>query len=225
MIEAGIDGALLRDGSSPGVYYTAQTDPDWADYPFPNAAYKPEAADTIRDRACGVMSMTMVGSTYLHRELDPTMLVDYVLENGWRIAASGVDDTFMQEAARLLGLPQPDIFCQAPAEGQQPIDWEQVRQVVENGGMAIAHETRGNFSPAQHYVVLTDYIEKDGTGYFLVTDPYQSRRRYYQWDTDMADPGLVAQACSAVILFEENQDHWELVSRSAAPFELLPGER
>ena len=30
------------------------------------------------DRACGVMSMTMVGSTYLHRELDPTDLIDYV---------------------------------------------------------------------------------------------------------------------------------------------------
>ena len=41
----------------------------------------------------------------------------------------------------------------------------------------------------------------------------------------LATPELVAQTCSAVTLFEENQDHWELVSRSAAPFELLPGER
>lgn len=38
MIEAGIDGSLLRDGSDLGLYYVAQTDPDWRDYPFPNAA-------------------------------------------------------------------------------------------------------------------------------------------------------------------------------------------
>ena len=78
MIEADIDGSLLRDGSDLGLYYVAQTDPDWRDYPFPNAASPNEVDDTAYDRACGVMSMTMVGSTYLHRELDPTDLIDYV---------------------------------------------------------------------------------------------------------------------------------------------------
>lgn len=97
MIEADIDGSLLRDGSDLGLYYVAQTDPDWRDYPFPNAASPNEVDDTAYDRACGVMSMTMVGSTYLHRELDPTDLIDYVQENGYRITVSGVDDTFMTD--------------------------------------------------------------------------------------------------------------------------------
>lgn len=224
MIEEGIDGTLLRSGESLGLYYMAQTDPDWEDYPFPNAASPNEINDTARDRACGVMSMTMVASTYLHREIDPTELIDYVQENGYRITASGVDDTFMAVAAELYGLEEPQIYYQTPSEGQQALDWEYVQQYIdENNALGIVHETTGNFTPAQHYMVINDYVEIDGTGYFLISDPYQSRSRYSEWGTaSMADPELgeegvvyatpelLARASSAVILFEPNQDDWEL---------------
>lgn len=132
MIEAGIDGTLLRSGESLGLYYMAQNDPDWADYPFPNASSPNEADDTAADRACGVMSMTMVASTYLHREVDPTQLMDYVLENGYRITASGVDDTFMSVAADLFGLEAPEIYYRDPAEGQQALDWDYVADYIAN---------------------------------------------------------------------------------------------
>lgn len=232
MIEADINGSLLRDGSDLGLYYVAQTDPDWRDYPFPNAASPNEVDDTAYDRACGVMSMTMVGSTYLHRELDPTDLIDYVQENGYRITASGVDDTFMTVAADLFGIVEPEIYYTDPTEGQQEVDWDYILDAIQNdNGMAIVHETAGtaNFTPAQHYMVINGYVEQNGTGYYLVSDPYQSRR-YAEWGTaSMGDPGLneegvilatpelMARDASAVILFPADQDAWEVVCHSAEP--------
>ena len=236
MIDAGIDGTLLRSGESLGLYYVAQTDSDWRDYPFPNEADASEADDTMYDRSCGVMSMTMVASTYLHRELDPTELADYVIENGYRITASGVDDTFMQVAASLYGLPELDIYYQEPEEGQETIDWDYVINCIqENDALAIVHMYRGggNFTPAQHYMVLAGYEEIDGIGYFLVEDPYQSRR-YSAWGTEqMGDPGLgeegiiystpelIAETCSAVTLFEQDKNEWNFTCQSSSS-SLLP---
>ena len=233
MIAAGIDGTLLRSGESLGLYYMAQTDPDWAEYPFPNPESPNEVNDTAIDRSCGVMSVTMVLSSYLHREVDPTELIDYVLENGYRITASGVDDTFMPVAAQLYGVAEPEIYYADPAEGQQAIDWDAVLEAVsERGAMAIVHETHGsaNFTPAQHYMVLADYVEVDGIGYYLVEDPYQSRARYWQWGTDaMGDPGLgeegviyatpalIAESASAVILFDQDHSVWEVQCASTEP--------
>ena len=167
------------------------------------------------------------------------MLVDHVLENSWRIAASGVDDTFMIEAARLLGIAEPATSSyRDPGEGQQPIDWEQVRQTVEAGGMAIAHETTGNLDPCP---ALYCPHRLSGAGWNGVTsrasDPYQSRGRYYQWASDMADPGLreegivlatpelVAETCSAVILFDGDQDNWPLACHSEEPAQLAEANR
>lgn len=233
LIAQGIDGSLLRDGSDLGLYYVAQTDPDWRDYPFPNPESPNEVDDTAYDRSCGVMSMTMVASTYLHRELDPTQLIDFVLENDYRITASGVDDTFMAVAAQMYGIVQPEIYYTNPTEGQQAVDWDAILDAIANdNAMAIVHETAGpaNFTPAQHYMVINHYVEQNGNGYYLVSDPYQSRR-YAEWGSaSMGDPGLgeegvilatpelMAQDASAVILFPADQDAWEVVCHSDEPY-------
>ena len=82
-------------------------------------------------------------------------------------------------------------------------------------------------------MVIADYVEIDGTGYFLMEDPYQSRSRYWQWGTSaMGDPGLgeegviyatpalVAESASAVILFPGDQDAWEVTCASSQPASL-----
>ena len=231
MIRQGIDGTLLRSGESPGLYYMAQTDPDWSDYPFPNPASPNEVNDTARNRSCGVMSMTMVASAYLHREVDPTELIDYVLDHGYRITASGIDDTFLPIAAGLYGLEEPTICYREPAEGQEALDWELVRTYIdEENALGIVHCFTGNFTSAQHYMVLYDYLEVEGTGYFLIADPYQLRSRYHQWGTaEMLDPELgdegiicatpelLAQTSSAVTLFAPEKDAWPLARAAEEP--------
>lgn len=112
------------------------------------------------------------------------------------------------------------------------MDWDYILDAIQNdNAMAIVHETAGtaNFTPAQHYMVINGYVEQNGTGYYLVSDPYQSRR-YAEWGTaSMGDPGLneegvilatpelMARDASAVILFPADQDAWELVCHSTEP--------
>lgn len=237
LIDAGLDGSLLRSGDSLSFYYYAQTDPDWASHPFPNENSEAERNDTMQNRSCGVMSVSMVISQYLHREIDPAWLADYVVDNGYRVTAHGVLDDFMAVAAGLYGLPSPDIYYQAPEAGQEAISWETVQTLVaDENAMVIVHVYTGNFTSAQHYMVLEDYVERDGIGYFLIADPYQLRSRYDEWGTDaMADPGLgdeglilatpelVAESCSAVIVFPQDKTSWEVVCRSDAPVSLPLG--
>lgn len=239
MIQAGIDGILLRNGESLGLYYMAQTDPDWASLPFTNLDNPREADDTMYDRACGVMSMTMVASAYLHQEVDPLPWIDYVVENGYRVSVAGVDERFFQTVADFYDLPEPEISYQTPQEGQSEIDWDRVCTVLqENNGLAIVHMyPGGGFTAIQHYMVLADYQVIDGVGYFLVEDPFQSRSRYDAWGTDaMLDPGLgeegitwvtpeeIANTCYAVTLFPEDYTVWDVNCQSTAATLLPLGE-
>lgn len=138
----------------------------------------------------------------------------------------------MTVAADLFGIVEPEIYYTDPTEGQQEVDWDYILDAIQNdNAMAIVHETAGtaNFTPAQHYMVINGYVEQNGTGYYLVSDPYQSRR-YAEWGTaSMGDPGLneegvilatpelMARDASAVILFPADQDAWDLVCHSTEP--------
>lgn len=227
LISQGIDGTVSRDGTADGLYYYAQTDEDWADYPFPNYASSSEADDTIQDRACGVMSLNMVVAMYLHHEVDPTVLTDYAVDNGYRIEASGVDNTFMAVGAAYYGVPEPTIYYAGD------IDWDMIQEKVANENcLAIAHEYTGNFTSRQHYIVLSDYTTIDGTGYFLVADPYVLRSRYSAWD-QLLDPGtgndgliyattdIIDVTCSAVILFDADKTAWDVVCTAAGSESIL----
>lgn len=229
LISQGLDGTVSRSGTAQTVYYYAQTDEDWASYPFPNSSSDTEYDDTIQDRSCGVMSLNMVVSMYLHQEIDPTVLTDYVVDNGYRIEASGVDDTFMAVGAAYYGIPEPTVYYQDEGE----IDWEMIQQKVgEENCLAIVHEYTGTFTSRQHYMVLCDYVEIDGTGYFLVADPYELSSRYSNLDqlifTDLdegilyATTSVLDATCSAVILFDADTTDWALTC-SADGCESIPG--
>ncbi len=236
-IEAGVDGSLLRSGESLPFYYFAQTDPDWASYPFPNEGSDTEWDDTMQDRSCGIMSVSMVISQYLHEEIDPTWLADYAVDNGYRVTAHGVMDEFMIVAAELYGLPAPEIYYQDPDAGEEAIDWDYIiSMITDQNAMAIVHESRGNFTSAQHYMTLQGYVEQNGVGYFLVADPYQLRSRYSQWNTAamadaglgddgliLATPELIAETCSAVILFPQDKTEFVLARQSDAAVQLPLG--
>lgn len=228
LISRGLDGTVSRSGQAETLYYYAQTDEDWADYPFPNYNSDTEYDDTIRDRACGVMSLNMVVAMYLHHEVDPTVLTDYAVDNGYRIEASGVDDTFMAVGAAYYGIPEPTIYYQGD------IDWEMIQQKVGSENcLAIVHEYTGTFTSRQHYMVLTDYTQIDGQGYFLVADPYVLRSRYSNWDQlldpNMGNDGMIYATtyildatCSAVILFDADKTEWD-VTRQATGSESILG--
>ena len=112
-------------------------------------------------------------------------------------------------------MPVPELRYLEPADGEQAIDWEEIRQTLETGGLVIVHVGAGNFTSAQHYMVLTDLVEVDGVEYFQISDPYQLRSRYSEWDSGMADAGLsdeglvlstpelLAKSTTAVAIFSD----------------------
>ena len=81
-------------------------------------------------------------------------------------------------------------------------------------------------------MVLADYEEIDGTGYFLVADPYELPSRYSSRDqlkeTDLEHDGLIYATkevlyrdCKSVILFEKDRRDFPLFCSSTKP-ELFP---
>lgn len=222
LISRGLEGNLNRDGRAEGLYFYAQTDSDWAAYPFPNSASSTEYNDTVMNRSCGVMSFNMVAAAYLHHEVDPLELVDYVLDNGYRIEASGVDDMFFHTAAEYYGISDPTIYYAADG-----INWDFiVSKVRDENRLAIVHEYTGPFTSRQHYMVLEGYEEIDGIGYFLVADPYVLKSRYSRTDQMQdartnndgilyATPEVIADTCSAVSLFDADKTDWDMTAQAA----------
>lgn len=228
LITRGLEGSLSRSGYAEGLYYYAQTDPDWADYPFPNENSDTEYDDTMQDRSCGVMSFNMVAATYLHHEIAPTVLADYAVENGYRVEAHGVEDTFFHVAAEYYGIPDPAIYY-----AEDGIDWDYIiSKITEDNAMVIVHEYTGPFTSRQHYMVLEGYEVIDGTGYFLVADPYVLRSRYSGWDQLLdpnrgndgliyATPEIIAETCSAATVFDADKTAWDMTAQAAASENLL----
>ena len=77
-------------------------------------------------------------------------------------------------------------------------------------------------------MVLANYQEIDGTGYFLVADPYILPSRYSSWDqlktTDTGNDGLIYATadvlyrdCKAILLFEQDRNDFPLYCRAASP--------
>ena len=232
LITRGLEGSIHRDGHAEGLYYYAQTDPDWASEPFPNKNSDTEWDDTIQDRSCGVMAFNMVAATYLHHEIDPLALANYAVENGYRVEAHGVEDTFFYAAAEYYGVPSPTIYYASDG-----IDWDYIISKITNDrAMVIVHEYTGPFTSRQHYMVLQGYEVIDGVGYFLVADPYELRSRYSRWDQLLdpntgndgliyATPEVIRDTCSAVSLFDADKTAWDLsvhAQRAEAICEVTP---
>ena len=78
-------------------------------------------------------------------------------------------------------------------------------------------------------MVLEDYREVDGKGYFLVADPYVQSSRYK--DTDQllavegstnegliyATPELIYHDCMAIVLFRQSREAFPLRCKTTAP--------
>lgn len=217
LITRNLEGSIHRDGHAEGLYYYAQTDPDWAAAPFPNVNSDTERNDTIQDRSCGIMAFNMVAATYLHHEIDPLTLADYAVENGYRVEAHGVEDTFFYAAAEYYSVPSPTIYY-----ARDGIDWDYIiSKISDDHAMAIVHEYTGPFTSRQHYMVLEGYEVIDGVGYFLVADPYELRSRYSRLDQLLdpntgndgliyATPEVIRDTCSAVSLFDADKTAWDL---------------
>lgn len=228
MIQEDTVGTISRSGEPDGMYYYAQTDPDWADDPF---EFEGNGA-TLRDRGCGTACMSMVFSTYHMVEINPHNAATYAQNGNWQVSYGLPNEFFLGIAAAYYDLEgdrygtylyQPQIIQKADVDMDTLAD-----QIGNQGYMAIIHVVAGAFTSQEHYMVLADYEVIDGAGYFLVADPYIMPERYSSRDQLKDVPGdnegliyatssLLYRDMKSIILFAQDREAFPLGCKSAAP--------
>lgn len=228
MIQEDTVGTISRSGEPDGMYYYAQTDPDWADDPF---EFEGNGA-TLRDRGCGTACMSMVFSTYHMVEINPHNAATYAQNGNWQVSYGLPNEFFLGIAAAYYDLEgerygtylyQPQIIPKADVDMDTLAD-----QIGNQGYMAIIHVVAGAFTSQEHYMVLADYEVIDGAGYFLVADPYIMPERYSSRDQLKDVPGdnegliyatssLLYRDMKSIILFAQDREAFPLGCKSDAP--------
>jgi hypothetical protein len=225
LIQQGLLGTVNRDGKSDNLYYYAQTDPDWAAMSF---EYEGNGA-TIKARGCGCVCASMVISTYHKVEITPRWTREFALDGSWTIDA-GLPNTYFPKLCEHYKsletdrygttLKEPKIILKKDLDMDELID-----EVANKHYMCIVNVLAGAFTKHEHYIVLEDYKEIDGVGYFLVADPYILPSRYSSWDqlkkTDTGNDGLIyatpkllLRDARSFIVFEQDRYELPLVCRA-----------
>ncbi len=228
MVQNNTQGTIARDGTADGLYYFAQTDPDWAELIF---EFEGNGA-TLKDRGCGCACAAMVFSTYHKVEITPKWMRTYAIAGDWPVSY-GLPNEYFQGIAKQYTyleterygtvLEDPVIIPKSELNMDTLAD-----QIGNQGYMAIIHVVAGAFTSQEHYMVLADYEVIDGVGYFLVADPYILPSRYRDTDQMRDVPGdnqglvyasasLLARDCKSVILFEQDRNAFPLNCKSDAP--------
>lgn len=237
LIQQGKQGTVGRDGTTDNLYYFAQTDPDWGgeEFQFFKIASNPTYPNgvTIKDRGCGCACASMVFSTYHMVEITPRITAGYADAGNWHVSY-GLPNEYFEGIAQFYRDFEKDRYgttLQLPEileKDEFTID-ELKTWLGSDKYMAIIHVGPGAFTSQEHYMVLEDYREVDGTGYILVADPYMQSSRYR--DTDQlrkvdgsgndgliyATPELLYRDCMAIVLFRQNRENFPLSCKTSAP--------
>ena len=218
-------GTVARSGKTDDLYYFAQTDPDWAGEIF---EFEGNGA-TLKDRGCGCACAAMVFSTYHKVEITPRWMRSFALQDNYPVSY-GLPNEYFEGIARYYTnleterygtvLNAPTIYKKDTVDMSVLAD-----QIADQGYLAIIHVVRGAFTSQEHYMVLCDYQELDGKGYFLVADPYILPSRYKDWDqlrtTDTGNDGLIYATpevlyrdMKSIILFAQDRNEFPLYCRT-----------
>ena len=185
----------------------------------------------IKDRGCGTACASMVFSTYHKVEISPRWTAHYALAGDWPVSYGlpneyfeGIASEYRYLETERYGtvLENPEIIRKANLDMQQLAQW-----IGEDNYLAIIHVVAGAFTSVEHYMVLYDYEVIDGTGYYLVADPYVLPSRYSSRDqmraVDSTNAGLIYATenliyrdCKSVILFKQDRDAFPLFSEATA---------
>ena len=228
LTKSGTYGTVARSGKTDNLYYFAQTDPDWAGEIF---EFEGNGA-TLKDRGCGCACAAMVFSTYHKVEITPRWMRTFALQDDYPVSYGlpneyfeGISYYYTDLETERYGttLETPSIIKKASVDMNTLAD-----QIANQGYLAIIHVLKGAFTSHEHYMVLCDYQEIDGKGYFLVADPYVLQSRYRDWDqlrkTDTGNDGLIYATpevlyrdMKSIILFAQDRNAFPLYCRTGAP--------
>lgn len=194
------DGCLSYTGEVYECYAFTQTDTEWAEVPYP---YGSDYSRTMRLSACGPTSMSIILSSWLHREVLPTEVARYSLTHGFR-GSKGTKPELCAAAAAHYGAP-------APVSVSESNFAEMYQGIRDKGHMAIARLKWGHFTHGGHYVAIVGAQEINGQPYFRIADPNYPNPRYYGLGSDLIDENPanpLVWAATSVIAQENKGLFW-----------------
>ena len=117
---------------------------------------------------CGPTCLSMV-LFYLTRDetYTPDKIAAYSVENGYYVEGTGTSWVLMEDVAKLYGIKVNSISSAA----------NNMRAVLDNGGIIICAMGKGDFTISGHYIVIYGY---DNEG-FMVNDPNCVARSGRRW--------------------------------------------
>lgn len=119
---------------------------------------------------CGPICLAMAGG-YVTGDYDtfrPDRMVEFALDNGYRIPGKGTSWSLISEGGVKLGLDVTEM----------PLDWERIIRNLEVDNPIICIMGPGTFTTEGHYIVLIGYED----GKFLINDPNSRERSEKRWE-------------------------------------------
>ena len=148
------------------VYYS-QLDERWANEPYNSVYYD------IGKSGCGVTSMAMIISSLSSQNVTPLDMAEY--SKSIDTAKEGTDISFFSKAAKKYGLEATDSY------------WvysyyvDKVINDLNEGSMYIANLKPGSVWSGGHFLVITEYQQKEDGNWFVAYDPnYSKGKNYYK---------------------------------------------
>ena len=97
----------------------------------------------------------------------PDKIAEYSVENGYYVEGTGTSWALMEDLPKLYGIKVSSISSGA----------NNMRAVIDNGGIIICAMGKGDFTISDHYIVIYGY---DNEG-FMVNDPNCVARSGRRW--------------------------------------------
>lgn len=157
---SGVTGGITAFEKEQEFPLFLQWDPRWG--------YEPYGDSCIGLAGCGPTCLSMV-LFYLtgDESLTPDKVAAYSMENGYYVEGTGSSWALMEDVPKLYGIKVTSVSSTA----------NNMRAVIDNGGIVICAMGKGEFTTSGHYIVIFGYNNEG----FMVNDPNCVARSNRRW--------------------------------------------
>ena len=155
-------GDTILTGGNIDVLFFNQTAPAWKDQLY--------GSDKIGTHGCGPTAMAMLISSMTDYRVDPKMMADWAVQNGYYAKGDGSYHGLIPAAASTYGLSVSSC-ADLSAEG--------LLAQLRAGHVLVALMRAGHFTDSGHFIILRGIT---ATGQVLIADPQNFDNSIQPWD-------------------------------------------
>lgn len=158
-------GDTVLTGGNVDLLFYNQTAPAWKDQLY--------GTDKIGTHGCGPTVLSMIISSLTKYRVDPKMMSDRAVENGYYASGDGSYHSLIPGTARAYGL---DVTSCADRTVSG------LKQELMSGKLLVVLMRPGHFTDSGHFMILRGV---DASGNFLIADPQSFDNSIKSWDPNI----------------------------------------